>query len=75
MSIGCLTGDELKTSFNASTCEIHHGSKTIMKGLQHGKDLYLLTDPASVEHIKMAQAIPMLDTGTDISAMSITLQS
>lgn len=32
VSICCLSDDGLKTSFNATTCEIHCGSMTIVKG-------------------------------------------
>ena len=44
------------------TCDIQHRSKIIVKGSQHGKGLYMLTDHASVKCINIACAAVMLDT-------------
>ena len=62
ISIGQLSNDGLHASFTATTCDIQHRSKTIAKGSQHGKGLYMLTDHPSVKRINITHAAVMLDT-------------
>jgi len=62
VSIGHLSDDEFRSSFTTHSCTILHGSKTIAKGLQHGKGLYMLTESASMEHMGVARTTPTLET-------------